>query len=149
MHRVPTKSLLCLAVALLVGCGGPVLLLPGGELEGTKAETPPDWSFTNDIDTVELETRPADPYSVNIWLTASGEHLYVHAGTNRAAWVDNIEADPRVRLGIEGSVYALAAARVESQEEFDRFSDDYERKYGRRPGNENVAEAYLFRLTPR
>jgi hypothetical protein len=86
---------------------------------------------------------------VNIWAVASGEHLYVHAGANRSAWVEHIEADPKVRLRVNDSIYELAAARVEGQDEFDRFSDAYEKKYGRRPRNENVAEAYLFRLGAR
>ena len=41
----------------------------------------------------------------------------------------------------------LLARRVETQDEFDRFSDAYEEKYSTRPRNENVNEAYLFRLT--
>ena len=91
---------------------------------------------------------PADPYSVNIWV-ALGEHLYVHAGANRSAWVENLEADPHARLRADGKIYELSAARVADQAEFDRFSDAYEKKYGRRPRNESVAEAYLFRLTAR
>ena len=137
------------SIALVAGCGGPVLLLPGGALEGQAAATPDSWSFTDAVDTVQLETRPADPYSVNIWVTAAGEDLYLHAGANRSTWVENIEADPNVRLRVEDSIYELAAARVEAQPEFDLFSDAYEKKYGRRPRNENVAEAYLFRLAAR
>ena len=101
------------------------------------------------MSTIQLETRPADPYSVNIWVIAIDENLYVHAGDNRSRWVENMEADPAVRLRVDESIYELAAARVGSQEEFDRFSEAYDRKYGRRPGNENVGEAYLFRLSAR
>jgi hypothetical protein len=125
------------------------VLLPGGALEGETAAVPASWSFTNDVDTVQLETQPADPYSVNIWVTAADESLYVHAGANRSTWVEHIEVDPRVRLRVNESIYELAAARVTEQSEFDRFSDAYERKYGRRPRNENVGEAYLFRLAAR
>lgn len=135
--------------ASIAGCGGPFVLLPGGALEGPTAEVPVDWSFTDAVDTVQLETRAADPYSVNIWVIALSDHLYVHAGDNRSAWVENLEADPNVRLCVGESIYELAASRVEGQEEFDRFSDAYEKKYGRRPGNESVAEAYLFRLGAR
>lgn len=138
-----------LLTAPIAGCRGPFLLLPGGALEGTRAPTPQSWSFTDEIDTVQLETRPADPYSVNIWVIALDGSLYVHAGANRAAWVEHIEADPNVRLRVDESIYELAASRVEAQEEFDRFSDAYEAKYGRRPRNESVVEAYLFRLQPR
>ena len=139
-----------LALAVLIaGCSAPFVLLPGGSLQGSTAPVPNSWAFTEAVDTVQLETHPADPYSVNIWVVALGEYLYVHAGTNRSTWVENMEADPNVRLAADGAIYELAGARVEDQEEFDRFSDGYEQKYGRRPGNENVAEAYLFRLGAR
>ena len=78
-----------------------------------------------------------------------GPYLYVHAGANRAAWVEHMEVDPLVRMLIEDRLYELRAARVEDQSEFARFADVYETKYGNRPRNENVAEAYLFRLSAR
>jgi hypothetical protein len=141
--------LLVVSLVSAAGCGRPFLLLPGKALDGTPVAVPESWSFTDAVDTVQLETRPAEPYSVNIWITAAGEHLYAHAGANRSAWVEHIETDPKVRLRVNDSIYELAAARVVDQAEFDRFSDAYEKKYGRRPRNENVAEAYLFRLTAR
>ena len=147
-----TRRALFLAVILaapIAGCGGPFVLLPGGALEGPTAATPESWSFTDEVSTVQLETLPADPYSVNIWVIAMGENLYVHAGANRSTWVENIETDANVRLRVNDSIYELAASRVDDQAEFDRFSDAYDRKYGRRPRNENVAEAYLFRLGAR
>jgi hypothetical protein len=149
-----TKPVLVLALVLALtaattGCARPFLLLPGGALEGTTQPIPDGWAFTDEVSTVQLETRPSDPYSVNIWVTAVGEHLYLHAGANRSAWVENIEADPNVRLRVDASIYELAASRVDTQDEFDRFSDAYEKKYERRPRNENVAEVYLFRLRPR
>jgi hypothetical protein len=135
--------------ASLAGCSRPFLLLPGGALDGETVPVPPSWSFTDEIDTVQLETQPADPYSVNIWATAVGDFVYIHAGANRSTWVEHIEADPNVRLQVGGAIYELAAARVAEQAEFDRFSDAYEKKYDRRPRNENAAEVYLFRLGPR
>jgi hypothetical protein len=143
------KLIVPLLAAWLAGCGGPVALLPGGALEGAVVPPPADWSFTDAVSTVQLETRPAEPYSVNIWMIGMDGSAYVHAGTNRSAWVEHIEADPSVRLQVSDAIYELAAARVTAQDEFDRFSDAYEKKYGRRPRNENVAEAYLFRLAPR
>jgi hypothetical protein len=138
--------MLCGSVA---GCSGPLVLLPGGALEGPTAAVPDDWAFTDTVETVQLETRPADPYSVNIWVIALGENLYVHAGASRSTWVENMEADPNVRLRVGDSVYELAATRVEGQDEFDRFIDAYERKYERRPRNEKIGEVYLFRLAAR
>ena len=113
------------------------MLLPGGKLEGATAPAPSDWAFTDEVKTVQLETRPEDPYSVNIWAVGIEPLLYVHAGTNRSRWVENIEDNPDVRV------------RVEGQDEFARFSNAYEKKYGLRPRNESVKEAYLFRLEAR
>lgn len=146
----PLARLLAVLLATtLSGCAGPCVLLPGGALEGPVVSAPGSWAFTDEVKTVQLETRPDDPYSVNVWVIALGEHLYVHAGANRAAWVEHLEADPNARLRVGDAIYELAAARVDDQGEFDRFSDAYERKYGRRPRNENVGEAYLFRLRAR
>lgn len=149
MNRRPRMTFASLVLLLLVlGCG-PFVLIPGGELSGGVTEVPNDWSFTKEISTVQLESRPSDPYSVNIWATGVGKDLYLHAGANRANWVEYIEADPRVRLLIEDKIYELRATRVEDPAEFKRFADAYEEKYARRPRNENVREVYLMRLEAR
>ena len=82
-------------------------------------------------------------------MIGSGALLYVHAGANRATWVEHIEVNPNVRVKIQDALYDLKAIRVVDAGEFTRFSDVYETKYGNRPRNENVAEAYLFRLEAR
>jgi len=134
-----------LFLAFCMGCG-PTLLLPGGQLDGTTAAAPDDWAWTDEVSTVQLESRPADPYSVNIWIVGIEDRLYVHAGANRSAWVENIETDSSVRVRFDETIYALAATRVEDQAEFDVFADAYQVKYGSRPRNEDITEVYLFRL---
>ena len=136
-------AFLCLGVA---GCGGPFVLLPGGKLEGRDAPTPSDWSSIADVGTVQIETQPSDPYSVNIWVVGIGSVAYLHAGANRANWVVHLESDPSIRMRVDEDIYSLRATRVTTQEEFDRFADAYDEKYSVRPRNENVAEVYLFRL---
>jgi len=138
-----------LAVIALVSCGGPTLLLPGGSLEGEVKPVPADWAFVEEVSTVQLESNPADPYSVNIWIVGIDGDLYVHAGANRAQWVENMEVDPNVRVRIEESIYELSATRVEDQPTFDVFADAYENKYGTRPRHEEIAEVYLYRLGSR
>ena len=148
MRRHPAVLTLLLFAGLMVGAG-PCVMFPGGELDGAATPVPSDWSVSEEVNTIQLETRPEEPYSVNIWTAGVGPYLYVHAGANRSAWVEHIEEDARVRVRIEGNVYALQAVRVDEQEEFDRFSDAYEGKYGIRPRNEKVGEAYLYRLGAR
>lgn len=151
---IPTRHIKtlfgCAALVLLAGaCSGPFVLLPGGALDGEVSTAPENWSFSDEISTIQLETQPNDPYSVNIWAVGLDGGLYVHAGANRATWVDHMEADPRVRVRLNETIYALAARRVDEESEFARFAQAYETKYGSRPRNEAVAEVYLYRLEPR
>ena len=142
------RTLTITTLLLLAGCSDHIPF-SGGELEGALSPAPNDWSDVAQADIVQLETQPDDPYSVKLWVIGMGPVLYVHAGANRATWVEHIEANPDVRLLIGESLYELRASRVEDGEEFKTFSDAYEIKYGNRPRNEDVSEAYLFRLEPR
>jgi len=136
-----------LLTALAFGCG--YIPFPGGALDGAVKPVPDDWAALEETSIVQIETRPEDPYSVNIWAVGMGPAVYLHAGANRATWVEHLEADPRIRMRVDDDVYELRAERVESQAEFDRFADAYDAKYGVRPRNENVAEVYLMRLEAR
>jgi hypothetical protein len=138
---------MCATLFLLSACG--YIPFSGGALEGTVAPPPTDWSEVASAKIIQLETQPEDPYTVKLWVIGTGQLLYVHAGANRSTWVEHIEVNPDVRLLIETTIYELRASRVEDAVEFNAFSDVYEAKYGNRPRNENVSEAYLFRLEPR
>jgi hypothetical protein len=144
----PHRFIALAMCSFFLACG-PILVMPGGALSGTAESAPSDWAWTDEVSTIQLETRTEDPYSVNIWVVASGNRLYVHAGTNRAAWVENMEGDPAVRVQIEEKIFELTASRVVAQQEFDAFSDGYEKKYSTRPRHDNVQEVYLFRLVAR
>jgi hypothetical protein len=133
----------------LVGCAGPFFLIPGGALEGPVVETPAEWGFSDAVSTVQVETRPEDPYSVNVWAAALDEYLYLHAGDNRTEWVEHLEVNPFIRVAMDGSIYELTAVRVVGAAEFGRFAEAYEMKYGFRPRNENIGEIYVYRLGPR
>ena len=144
MHRTTALAVLLLTLS---ACG--YVPFSGGELNGTLTPHPGDWTEAASPDIIELETNPQDPYSVKLLVIGAGENLYVHAGANRATWVEHMEQDPNVRLKIGDALYELRAERVTEQAEFDAFAAVYEGKYGNEPRNGNVDEAYLFRLLPR
>ena len=141
---------LVFAAALLLACG-PVGPVPGGRLSGPVAEIPVrDWSFTAAIKTVQLETRPDAPYSVNIWGVASGPSFYVTSGDGGASrWARNIEADPRVRLKAGDEIVELKATHVADASEIDAVLVRLKAKYDFDPTPEQRAKAWLFRLDPR
>ena len=65
-------SVACVCSALL-GCE-PMGPIAGGRLSGeVVSDEVADWSFTDSIETIELETRPSDPHSITVW-------CYVHEG---------------------------------------------------------------------
>lgn len=139
-------SLLLLVV--LAGCE----YLPFGQglLEGQVVALPENWGQVGQVDIIQLETNSADgPYSVNLWIANIEGTLHVFAGDNVAAWVEHIQADPNVRLGVDGSIYELMATQETDAAQFEKFAQAWEAKYGNRPRNENVDETYLYRLTAR
>jgi len=143
------RRALAAPLLLALACG-PLGPLPGGRLEGELAPAPADWSFSDAAKTVQLETDPAEPYSVNIWGVGLGSAFYVASGEGGSSrWAQNISSDPRVRLQVDGRLYALRAARVEDPTEIERVLAALVEKYDFEPDEEQRAQAWLFRLEPR
>lgn len=134
-----------LALVVLAACE-PLWVIPGGALAGDESAPPGDWSFTDAVDTVQVETRPADPYSVNVWGVAVGGHFYVAASRGgESPWARAMDDDGLVRLRVGGAVYPLRASRVEDEAELGVVSEAYVRKY--EVGDDNfVDSAWVFRL---
>jgi len=141
-------SALVLAALALLACD-PIVMIPGGELSGAVKPPPKDWSFSESIETVQLETNPEDPYSVNVWGVGVGEAFYVAAGDTGNQWAKNIAADPRVRLRLGDDVYELSATRTEAEEDLETFLAAAKQKYDFEPDPEQREKAALFRLGPR
>ncbi len=121
-----------LALALLTACGGPFLVLPGGRLAGNEATAPvSDWSFVDDS-FVDLETRPADPYSVELNYVVRDGKLYIDPAEGKL-WLEHIREDPRVRVRFGDTVYPLEAVLVGLPGELEGFDED----------------RFIYRLDPR
>jgi len=145
------KALHCLGVLgllSLAACGGPIVVFPGGALDGPVEPTPASFDFARDAGTIQLETRPEDPYSVNIACAIVGDALYVSAGENKSQWVENMEANPLVRLRIEGNVYELSARRVTDDAEMQAFADEWNKNaWARDPMS--LDEVWVYQLGAR
>ncbi len=114
------------------GCGGPLLVFPGGALSGTAVTEPvEDWSFVTDT-FLELETRPSDPYSVQLNYVVKDGKLYIDPSEGKR-WLEHIRQDPRVRVRFGDRIYPLQAVLVG--------------KPGELPGFD--ADRFIYRLDPR
>lgn len=114
---------LSLGLALVIGaagCGGPILVFPGGALSGTPStERIDDWSFVDEA-FLELETRPSDPYSVQLNYIVRDGNLYIDPAEGKN-WLDHLRADPRVRVRFGDTVYPLEAVLVGQPGELEGF----------------------------
>ncbi len=104
--------LLVLTLVPLAGCSEPFIVFAGGELSGETATPPEDWSELRDEETFQLETRPDDPYSVNIWAVGIGDDAYIGTGPDGTNWTEHLAADPRVKLRVGETLYPLLARPV-------------------------------------
>ena len=145
--RIRRVRLACWVLAL-GACGGPLVVFPGGALNGPVRPAPQGFGFARDAGTVQLETRPEDAYSVNIACTVVGDQIYVSAGANRARWVEHIEANPLVRLRIDGEIYELRAERGTDEAEMRAFAAEWtQNRWARDPTT--LAEVWVYRLEAR
>ncbi len=141
MHRL-LFGVACVLAA--TGCSEPLVTIPGGQLTGGDREPPATWSDVPG--TVQLETRPRDPYSINIWGVGIGSDLYVATGDDGTKWSAFIEQDPRVRVRIDGDLYRLEARLVHEDEERRWVAQAYADKYDVDPEDGWVASGMIFRL---
>ncbi len=128
-----TRTIACgAALSAVLACGGPFLVFPGGALRGEVVSEPPtDWSFVDDR-FIDLETRPEDPYSVELNYFVRDGKLYVDPAEGRT-WLEHIRADPRVRARFGGKVYLLEAVLVGTPGQLEGFD----------------ADRFVYRLDPR
>lgn len=154
---------LALIATIVATACEPMFVFAGGALSGSEEPAPDNWTFSRDVDTVQIETRPSDPYSVNVWGVAVESFVYVAASDGgESRWAREIEADSRVRLKIGERLFALRATRLTAvdagegegasegaNEELARVVDAYVEKYDLSPDESFVGGAWVFRLQAR
>ena len=143
------RRLLLLLVLSAPACSGPFGLMSGGELTGEVKPVPSDWTFAGDVGTAQLETKPEDPYSVNLAYTLVDGALYINAGDTETQWVQNLTANPRVRLRVEGVLYELRADRVTDPDEIARFARAWTSQSAFRLDPTELEEVWIYRLHAR
>jgi hypothetical protein len=133
-----------LAVGLLslglAGCDGfgwaPQDTRPGWRLPYPEVEEPvADWGFAAGVEEVALETSaPWGWHSVTVWCGVLDGRLFVATDDAGEAkrWVSGLEAQARLRIGIEGRTYPVLSRRISDPALWDGVVGAFRRKYGER-----------------
>ena len=148
-HKPVSLTLLVLLATVGAVACGPLVILPGGRLSGEVKPAPDDWSFSDSVETIQLETRPTAPYSVNVWGVGVGSAFYIAAGDPESRWAGYIDEDPQVRLRIGAGVYEMRAIETRDADDRAAFLAAVKAKYGWEPEADQAEQALLYRLEPR
>ena len=127
-----------LSLALLLAACEPHDRRPGLWLSGDVVKEPvSDWSFTDAVPEIFLETRTwyGIPHSVTVVCVGVGDKLYVPSVyrergdfPDERLWNRNVVRDPRVRLKIGEKIYERQAALVEDAAEWQAVLDAFAKK---------------------
>lgn len=146
---------------------GPSVLFPGGELVSGELHTgpEPDWSFTDDIYTIELQLE--EPLSSRrIFVMESDGRLYVPSGYMRSFlgriwkdWAFQAEAGDGLAVArIDGVRYERTLQRVTDPAVIEGVAEKLAQKYAGGASPEAVAQVqqsvadgdtWIFELAPR
>jgi hypothetical protein len=136
-------------LAAATACG-PTFFMHGGRLDGESVAAPvDDWSFTDSVRRIQVETNPNDPYSVNAWCVAQGPHLWITAGGGEGStWGKNLLDDARLRIRVQQKLYERRAVRVSDPGEIALVRGLYAAKYHPLFDLTQREHAIFFRLDP-
>ena len=145
MLRIVQIIMLGFASLLIISCSDPLVMIPGKALSGIVTLPPASWQTVPE--TIQLETRPADPYSINIWAVGISENLYVATRDTRR--MPFISADPFVKVRITGLVYELRANPVKDADELASVIEAYVMKYQVEQSDNWLETGIVYRLDRR
>lgn len=147
MEHSSNRLLLCITICLFIAaCEGPTGIMSGEALSGTVTDPPAVWQFEESSALAQLETRPQDPYSINIVYVQIRGKLYIYAGDTRTNWVQHIEQTPLIRLRVDEVIYPLCAVRVQDRAEFLAFAEEWASRSTFQRDPRQFEEVWLYRL---
>ncbi len=137
--------------AFLAGfADGPLGPFPGGAMSGDVDPTSrPDWTVAGE--TIEMEIRPEDPWSLQTYAIPHRGELFVPSFmAPRRRWVPVALADPRVLVRLKGKLYPRTLVRVEDAalraELIGRMAELFGYGQGSVAGSDDT---WYFQLVPR
>jgi Uncharacterized protein conserved in bacteria (DUF2255) len=130
---------------------GPLGPIPGGAfVDGAvNPDAKPDWSDLEKV--IELEIRPAKPWSLSIWNVVLDGELYVPSAMGaRRRWTKVAVENPLVRVRTHGQIYERRIEKVTDPALRTRIGEAVAKRYGFDPPQDPEQDTtWYFHLTPR
>lgn len=129
---------------------GPLGPIPGGAFRGAVNPDPnPVWSDLEKV--IELEIRPARPWSLSIWNVVIDGELYVPSAMGaRRRWTAVAVEQPLVRVRTHGQIYERRIEKVTDPTLRRRIGEAVAKRYGFEPADASKDEStWYFHLAPR
>lgn len=139
---------------------GPSILFPGGKLVGGELHKgpEPDWSFTDDIAVIELETSTSGT-SRRVFIMESEGKIYVPSGYMKSflgnLWKEwafrAVEGDDHAVARIQGVRYERRLVRIKEDPALDGVAAKLAAKYGSTDTLASIesGDTWIFELAPR
>lgn len=140
------------------GGDGPSGVFAGGELVAGElhASGEPDWSFTEQVFTIELQL--VNPLrSRLIWVVESDGKIYISCGYMNSAvgrmwkhWAVEAQQDGRAVVRIAGKRYQRQLVRITSGDELDGVANALQSKYRSSTSRASIeaGDSWIFELAP-
>jgi hypothetical protein len=129
---------------------GPLGPIPGGAFHGVVNPEPhPDWSHLEKV--IELEIRPAKPWSLSVWNVVIDGELYVPSamGAHRR-WTAVAIHEPLARVRTHGQIYERRIEMVTDPALRTRIGQAVAARYGSAPPKSPEEDTtWYFHLGPR
>ena len=137
---------------------GPNRVFSGGPLESGELYSgpEPDWSFVNEIPTIEMQLM-TPPKSRVIWTVEHNSKLYVWSGYMGTTvgrmwkqWPIQAERDGKALIRVNGVRYERQLARIKAGEELTGIAAAITNKYPSRTTREGIeaGDVWLFEAGP-
>jgi hypothetical protein len=129
---------------------GPLGPIPGGAFKGpVNSDLHPDWSNLEEV--IEIEIRPARPWSLSIWNVVVDGELYVPSASGaRRRWTAVAVNEPMVRLRTHGQIYERRMERVTDPALRLRIGQALAERYGFEPPQDPERDTtWYFHVAPR
>jgi Uncharacterized protein conserved in bacteria (DUF2255) len=129
---------------------GPLGPIPGGVFKGpVNSDLHPDWSDLEPV--IELEIRPARPWSLSIWNVVVDGQLYVPSASGaKRRWTAVAVKGPLVRVRTHGQIYERRIERVTDPALRLRIGQLLAKRYGYDPPQDPEQDTtWYFHITPR